>query len=307
MESVVVASVCTLIVFLFLQFVTFQASIGPDSPLSIGWFKSTHEVISGKYPTPVTPAGYAFSIWGLIYLWNFAWIIYILTTLCRSNSRGPVYLNPPATTVMFLNSYMINNVANILWLFLWDREYLTRSTLALFLIALTLYVGLYVSLTNVYQYLTDFKDFAESDLWAYRVLVHNGLAIYATWATAAALINLSVALIYEAMLPSDVATYITLTTLAVVAIVYFVFELFVFDAYTRYVFMVYPTLIWALAGIMVANGDDTNSPVFVYSAILVSVCFIFFIVKTVLMIIRSPVYLIVKMTKVNSTTYKHMM
>ncbi|XP_041474157.1 uncharacterized protein LOC121422972 [Lytechinus variegatus] len=307
MESVVVASFCTLAVFLLLQFVNYQAAIGPDSPLSIGWFKSTVGNISNKYPTPVTPAGYTFSIWGLIYLWNFAWIIYILTTLCRSNSRGPVYLNPPATTVMFLNSYMINNVANILWLFLWDREYLTRSALGLFLIALTLYVGLYISLTNVYQYLTDFKDFAESDLWAYRVLVHNGLAIYATWATAASLINLSVALIYEAMLPSDVATYVSLTTLAVIVIVYFVFELFVFDAYTRYVFMVYPTLIWALAGIMVANGDDTNSPVFVYSAILVSVCFIFFIVKTVFMIIRSPVYLIVKMTRVNSTTYKHIM
>ncbi|XP_030840729.1 uncharacterized protein LOC588719 [Strongylocentrotus purpuratus] len=306
MESVVMATFCTLVIYLFLQFVNFQAAIGPDSPMSLGWFKSSVGNLSNKYPTPVTPAGYTFSIWGLIYLWNFAWIIYVLTTLCRTNSRGPVFLNPPATTVMFLNSFMLNNVANMLWLVLWDREYLTRSTLALCLIVLTLYVGLYISLTSVYQYLADFKDYAESDLWAYRVLVHNGLAIYAAWTTAASLVNLSVTLIYVARLPSDVATYVCLTTLAVILIVYFVFELFVFDVYTRYVFMVYPTFIWALAGIMVANGDDTNSPVFVYSAILVSISFIFFIVKTVLMIIRDPVYLFVKMTKVDSTTYKHM-
>lgn len=43
MESVVMATFCTLVIFLFLQFVNFQAAIGPDSPMSLGkitaWIK----------------------------------------------------------------------------------------------------------------------------------------------------------------------------------------------------------------------------------------------------------------------------
>lgn len=44
----------------------------PGSPFLIGWL--TQADISAKYQTPITPAGFTFSIWSLIYLsWIVAW------------------------------------------------------------------------------------------------------------------------------------------------------------------------------------------------------------------------------------------
>ncbi|XP_071491950.1 uncharacterized protein [Diadema antillarum] len=292
--------VVALIAFLVNLFTSFQSSVGPNSPLSLGWFHSTIANLSAKYPTPVTPAPYAFSIWGLIYLWTLAWLIYMLTTLCRRNSQGPTYLNPPVVTIPFLTIFCMNNAASICWLFLWDREYLTRSTVALLLIALTLYACLISSLSRVNQFLSELKSFAEPDLWCYRILIHNGLAIYAAWATVATTVNMSVAIIYDFGFPSDTATYVSLTILAADLIVFFIFDLWVIDRYTRYVFMVYPTFVWALSAIMVANGNETSSPAFIYAGVLVSLAFIFFIVKTVLMSIREPVYLLMKKAKLSS-------
>ncbi|KAF0295154.1 hypothetical protein FJT64_007287 [Amphibalanus amphitrite] len=50
-------------------------------------WSDTHEVF-------ITPIGWAFSIWGIIYTWLGIGLVYGLSQLWRRTDAGPVYLTP---------------------------------------------------------------------------------------------------------------------------------------------------------------------------------------------------------------------
>ena len=83
-----------------------------------------------------------------------------------------------------------------------------------------------------------------------KVLVLNGLSLYATWTTIAGLVNFSIVLQYTFDIdPSTVGT-VTLALLSAVILLYFSLENTVLDPYSRDAFTVYPVVIWALIGIL---------------------------------------------------------
>ncbi|XP_041474247.1 uncharacterized protein LOC121423035 [Lytechinus variegatus] len=284
--SVILGTALLTFGFAFTLFCNFQAAIGPDSEYSLGWFNSTIGNLSNKYPSPITPAGYAFSIWSLIYLWIAALILYIISTIFRTNFRGPVYLNPPVISLPFLLSVFLGNSASVVWLFVWDRELLTVSAIVLVATALPLYVALMIILTRTYNFLQEFLQVSRFDLWACRVLVGNGVAIYSAWVTIASQVGLSVCLLYDGGLPSDTVVYICLGILSAELIVFFVLDVSILYPYTRPVFMIYPVFIWALSALLVANAEETDSPQFILGAILLGISCVFFVTKTLLSIFR---------------------
>ena len=53
-----------------------------------GLFKNNTGDISDKFYLNITPASWTFSIWGFIFTWQLLWIIYTLSTICRTNTDG---------------------------------------------------------------------------------------------------------------------------------------------------------------------------------------------------------------------------
>jgi hypothetical protein len=43
---------------------------------------------SDKYYLEVTPAGWTFSIWGFIYAWQAAWVLYSIINIFRKTPEG---------------------------------------------------------------------------------------------------------------------------------------------------------------------------------------------------------------------------
>ncbi|KAJ8033960.1 hypothetical protein HOLleu_24356 [Holothuria leucospilota] len=106
-------------------------------------FTSSTGNISDVYTTEITPAGWTFSIWGVIYIFNACWLIHLFSTICRtSRNGGPVYNNPTIVSVVFLVVYTVNMLLNVSWLLLWDRTLFEVSLVILVLITLTLYICL---------------------------------------------------------------------------------------------------------------------------------------------------------------------
>lgn len=68
-------------------------------------------------------AGWTFSIWGLIYFWQAAWMIYALSRVVRKSSAGYLYLTPDTLNPAVFILYITNLLLNIVWLILWDRGY----------------------------------------------------------------------------------------------------------------------------------------------------------------------------------------
>ena len=130
----------------------------------------TPEVISARYETVLTPAGYAFSIWSLIYVGLIAFSIYQIfpRNLVRFRSVRSLYV--------------ISCVLNCSWIYFWHREQIGVCLGLIFALLVTLIVIL--------------VQFARSIDASGPVFTKGVFGLYSGWMTAATLVNFSILLKY---------------------------------------------------------------------------------------------------------------
>jgi benzodiazapine receptor len=186
----------------------------------------TPSVISGKYPTLVTPAGYAFSIWSMIYIGLTVFSIYQLLPGNRSRFNK--------LRALFITSCLLNCT----WIFLWHYELIPFSLLAI--------VCLLIALFLINRIFSDSGSL--SDFWA----VKAPFSIYFGWVTAATLVNATITLKYLAVdFSTGMWTGIGVATILIAAAA----GVFIRYRLSNYL---YPLAIaWALAAIGVKQSGHT--------------------------------------------------
>ena len=125
--------------------------------------------ISERYPTALTPANYAFSIWALIYAGLLAFSIYQLLPANLEKYRR-------IRTV-----YIVSCVLNCIWIYFWHHDRITVC------FAIIILLGVCLFLIN--RFLRTSKSTGE--YW----LVNGPFGIYFGWVTAAMLVNFAVLLV----------------------------------------------------------------------------------------------------------------
>jgi hypothetical protein len=129
--------------------------------------------LSDQYPILTLPAGYAFAIWGLIYLGLIGFALYQSLPSQRTNQRIA------RITPLFLLSCL----ANIGWLFTWHYEILSLN--------IVLMLVLLGNLIEIYRQLrADGTQPSTGERW----LVWVPFSIYMGWITVATIVNLTVVL-----------------------------------------------------------------------------------------------------------------
>ncbi|NIV43810.1 tryptophan-rich sensory protein, partial [Candidatus Bathyarchaeota archaeon] len=129
--------------------------------------------ISDFYPTLITPAGYTFSIWGLIYVLLLAFVIY----QAMPTNRDKSFLG----RISFL--FALSTIFNIVWLVLWHYEFLAPSVILMF--------GLLATLIAIYLRL----DIGKGNVSiTERIAVHVPFSVYLGWITIATIANVAVVL-----------------------------------------------------------------------------------------------------------------
>lgn len=201
----------------------------------------------------MTPAGYTFSIWGVIYAWQALWILYAWTYTFRPNAIRTIF------TGVYIG-YSIVNSFNITWIYVWGNEHVVASSVILFLFN----AAFYPTIALLFGYFNTVKDKAgKVDIVLTYALPMNGLCLYATWTTIAMLINLTAAVQYTTSISGTNMATISLTILLLLVLTYFILENTILDKYGfRYVYSVYPVVVWALAGVLAAHwgkGDGNSS------------------------------------------------
>jgi hypothetical protein len=131
--------------------------------------------ISDRFDVLFVPAGYVFSIWGLIYLGLIAYTIYQALPAQAENST----LNKIAPF------YWLTSAANTAWIFLWHYNIFEWTLPAMLLILVSLIV-IYTSLKSSGQFEAGTK------LW----LVTVPFSIYLGWISVATIANVSQLLFY---------------------------------------------------------------------------------------------------------------
>ena len=125
----------------------------------------------------------------------------------------------------------------------------------------------------------------EREVWLIRILIQNGLALYAAWCTVLTLMNLAMCISYDDDLAQDKSSTIALAFLAAEILVWFGVDNFVLDKFVRYTVTPYVAVIWVLAGITDFHyaPDKRNS---IFTAVLLALTMAALVVKLILMMWR---------------------
>ena len=242
--------------------------------------------ISDVYYTEITPAGWTFSVWGLIYAWQAAWLIYGVSTIFRRTSYGYLYIAPGHMHPSLYLVFAFNLLTNIGWLLLWDRQLPQYALIMIIMTALSLYVCLGISFLRLHARGSVLKREGYGyEVWLVRILVQNGLGLYAAWVTIASLINVDVVMQYTSGIAQHIASTVCLCFLLLAIVSWFFFDNFLADAYTRYTVTPYPLLVFALTGSLVKNWDMTKSNSVLTAVLLATAC-VATILKVAIMLLR---------------------
>jgi len=129
--------------------------------------------VSDMYPTLVTPAGFTFAIWGVIYTLLALFVVY----QALPKNRDKPFLGQVGML------FGLSSVCNVCWLFLWHYDLVTYS--------LVLMLALLASLIFVYRRLDVGRAAVSVKEMA---LVHLPFSVYLGWISIATIANVSVAL-----------------------------------------------------------------------------------------------------------------
>ena len=140
----------------------------------------TTGAISDRFAVYFVPAGYVFSIWGLIYLALIAFTIYQILP--------PQWGDPHLGRIGYL--YAAGCAANVLWILLWHFG-LFVPTLVVMLVLLSTLIAIYLRLgIGGMQYIPSRARPTAAQRW----LVHVPFSIYLGWITVATIANATVVL-----------------------------------------------------------------------------------------------------------------
>ena len=212
------------------SYLVLAATIGV---IAFNWIAATGRLggidtgyISDKYPTLVTPAGYAFSIWSLIYLGLIAFSIYQLLPGNVARFRA------------FRSLYIFTCALNCAWLYFWHGEQIV--------ICFVIILALCVTLLVISYLLREPESLA--DAW----LAKAPFGIYAGWVTAATAVNFAVMLKYlRAELSPTVENLLAVVLILLVTGIAIAVRLYLKNYF-------YPLAIaWALTAIAVNQSGKT--------------------------------------------------
>ena len=202
--------------------------------------------ISDANPTLITPAGYVFSIWGVIYI--------LLAIFAVSQALPSQKAKDFQGRVGWL--FVLSGLLNITWLFLWQFEYLSLSVVVMFLLLATL-IAVYMRL-NVGKSTVSLRE---------RLAIQLPFSVYLGWITIASIANVSVTLVSTGwdgfgISQETWATIIIITALLITLLM----------IATRKDIAYGLVIIWALVGIAVKqSGNQDIVAITETSAIIVAI------------------------------------
>jgi len=188
--------------------------------------------ISDANPTLITPAGYVFSIWGVIYVLLGVFVVF----QALPSEKGREFREKVGWF------FIISNILNIVWLFLWQFEYLFLSVIIMFLLLATL-ILIYLRL-----------EIGKSKVQLYeKIAFHLPFSVYLGWITIASIANIAATLVsvnWNGFGISPEAWAIIIITIALLITISVML--------TRKDIAYGLVVIWALLGIIVKQSLNQN-------------------------------------------------
>lgn len=232
--------------------------------------------VARKYSIEFSPAPYAFEVWKLVNAWTAMWILYTLSHIFRR--RVPDVLSP-----FFFVCFSMATASNMAWTQFMSWEIIKVTTGFVFALMIFLYASLACSYAGLYKQRYFISRF---DFWVIHILVNNGIAVYATWVTVAALRSLALTVTYFQGVKQELAVTIALGILALLIVVWFILENTIFREDLLYTQTIYPVLIWVFVASAILNLNRVSRLNAAIMEALLAVSCTFFIGRIILVLWR---------------------
>lgn len=224
--NITILTITNIIVFLATLFVNQLGATGKFNGMG-------QKDVSDKYKTLITPRGFAFAIWGIIYTLLFVTLIYFF-----------VQRNDPAVAELILltsSLFIASSVFNMCWIVSFSYEKLGLSNIFIFgmLISLMTIIG------KIYEYHTNFPS----------TLAGSAFTLYASWVFIATILNISLYLVQKKWRGFGISDSIWTIFILFVAIILVLIYLFIYQN------ALFPIAIaWAFFGIYSSYSKGITKP-----------------------------------------------
>lgn len=208
----------------------FYGAFGLLTGLSVG-------MVSDKFHTYLTPAGYAFGIWSIIYLWLIVFVFYTGRTLFWKPG------NPGTDQGIILKIgwwFVITCAANTLWIIFFVNEMIGASVLMMIVLLFALFkIVIKLDMERNYEHVKNF------------IFIYWPFSVYSGWVTFA--------------LGANIATWISaagwgaFTVAWSVAVIIILLVVNLFIIFSRYMREFALANIWGLVAVAVANSDGSET------------------------------------------------
>ena len=195
--------------------------------------------VSNMYPNLFVPAGFTFSIWGVIYLLLLVWVIYSTILLWKNNGQHPAYQHVLSIAPLFI----VTCILNLSWILIWHHLYPATALVVMgfFLLAL---VAIYIRMQQHSDKISGLQK------W----VLYVPFVIYLAWICVASIANTAAVLVHAEWAGFGIAPWIWSCIMIVVATI-----LAVWFGYVKKEFGFALVIAWALFGIY--KGQSATSKV----------------------------------------------
>ena len=208
------------------------------------------------------------STWQIVLSYQWLWILYSLTTLCRESSLNILpahfYISWSASCCFEVGHELLIAREHVLWAWIFSCAG-----------AICRHGCLFFAFYGMFEFLAAYSGKTcispnKFDVWCQRVLVQNGLLCMQSWSTTTTSIYFSAALSRMFGVSDSLAFTCSLLILAFLVLVWFVLQNFKFEKYTRYTYAEYITLTIILG---VLFGECRTTIDGAYAFVLLLLCF----------------------------------
>lgn len=211
-------AISNLIFFSVMLYFNYLAGAGKINDIGTG-------EVSALYPSLFTPAGFTFSIWGIIYLFNLSFVIHQLFKAFRLPENFDARIN---------QGFFFITIVNTMWIFAWHRLAIGYSLFLMLILLIFLIATYWQSTRPKYrtEYITEYVNFS----------------IYLGWISVATIANVAIFLTTLGISPYGQTS--ALLTVLVIAVAVGLALFFIFKQSNIWYALV---IFWASYGIFAAR------------------------------------------------------
>ncbi|KAJ3423743.1 hypothetical protein M0813_06216 [Anaeramoeba flamelloides] len=218
---------------------------------------NTVSSVSDDSPTRITPSGFTFSIWGVIYTFLGLWVVTQVVSLFAFKKQIQDQISKRVDSIGVV--FFISCLANGTWIFVWGYGHLVASFFVILVILASL-VFIYVKIQIQFnkrknaeysEVLTEmpYEETSESR-WVLFIYDHTSFSLYLAWINVATIINLTIALQIwglDSLYTKNAWAIVIFILLTIIGLILLVIN-------SDYAYNL--VFIWALIGIVSKQGKD---------------------------------------------------